>query len=152
MLVQENGATDDKWFEGHVHAVQRDQVGLCFHGSFARKHTPERRYHVRFKLNRIPLCRQHMAMDTVFTEDRVLFPLIKHLSTSPVKTQKDVSVRVYNSLISSNGPQLQAVISILAAPPGSPPFIVFGPYDKIYFNFLSVSSNLSLIVREQAKL
>ncbi|KAJ3508690.1 hypothetical protein NLJ89_g5619 [Agrocybe chaxingu] len=126
ILVQEQGATDGRWFEGHVHVVRQAEVGLRFHGSFGR-YSEGRRFHVRFKLNRIPVRRQHQAMDTIFIEDRVLFPLGRHLSSGPVKTKADVPLRLYNKLIANNQPQLQAVISAVSLAPGSPPFVVFGP-------------------------
>lgn len=127
ILVQENKDTK-RWFEGHVHVVRRDEVGLCFHGSFGGIYSPNAKYRVRFKLNRIPVRRQHMAMDTAFNEDRVLFPQVDHLLTSTIKTLETFPIKTFNALISCNPPQLQAVISILTSRPGSPPFVIFGPY------------------------
>ncbi len=88
ILVQEQNASDTRWFEGHVHVVHQAEVGLCFHSSFGR-YNEGRRFHVRFKLSRIPLRRQHQAMDTVFMEDRVLFPLLSHLPVGGVRTKRD---------------------------------------------------------------
>jgi len=124
--VQKQNASDNRWFEGHVHVVRQAEVGLCFHSSFGRYHEGKR-CHVRFKLSRIPLQRQHQAMDTVFMEDRVLFPLPSHLPVGGVRTKRDVPLRLYNALISKNEPQMQAVVSIATLPPGSAPFIIFGP-------------------------
>ena len=124
--MQVQGATDGRWFEGHVHVLRQTEVGLRFHGSFG-VFSPDRRFHIRFKLNRIPVRRQHQAMDAVFTEDRVLFPLITHLPGGRPPSPSDATLKVFNSLISSNGPQLQAVVSIVAQRPGSLPFVVFGP-------------------------
>ena len=124
--MQEQGATDGRWFEGHVHVLREKEVGLRFHQSFS-VYAPGRPFHVRFKLNRIPIRRQHQAMDAVFNEDRVLFPLITHLPRGGPPSPANAALKVYNSLISSNGPQLQAVVSIVAQPPGSLPFVVFGP-------------------------
>lgn len=122
ILVQEQGATDGRWFEGHVHVLRQLEVGLQFHGSFSR-YSEATRFHVRFKLNRIPVRRQHQAMDSAFTEDRILFPLVTHIASASV----DLSLKLHNPLVSSNAPQLQAVTSIVALRPGSAPFIVFGP-------------------------
>ncbi|KAF9527401.1 RNA helicase [Crepidotus variabilis] len=126
MLVQEQGSTDSRWFEGHVHVVRQAEVGLCFHSAFGR-YSEGRKFHVRFKLSRIPLRRQHYAMDTVFMEERVLFPLLPHLPHGPVQTKRHISLSLYNPLISKNEPQYQAVVSILTLPSGSAPFVVFGP-------------------------
>jgi helicase MOV-10 len=127
ILVQEN-KDSNKWFEGHVHVVRRDEVGLCFHTSFGNIYSPSAKYRVRFKLNRIPVRRQHMAMDTAFNEDRVLFPRVDHLTS----IFRSLPIEVFNPLISSNPPQLQAVTSILNLRPGSPPFVIFGPYVMLY--------------------
>jgi len=124
--VQEQGATDGRWFEGHVHVLRQTEVGLQFHRLF-RAYDPGRRFHVRFKLNRIPVRRQHQAMDAVFTEDRVLFPLTTHLPGGKHPFSSDAALKVFNPLISSNAPQLQAVVSVVAQRPGSQPFVVFGP-------------------------
>ncbi|KAJ8688671.1 hypothetical protein PTI98_013429 [Pleurotus ostreatus] len=121
ILVQERGAQNGRWFEGGVHKVLRDEVSLRFHGSF--KHAPGQTFHVHFKLNRFPLRRQHLAMDTAFTSDRILFPGNTHLLPQlPVP-----SLVFVNPLIGNNPAQRQAVTSIVRQPPGSPPFVVFGP-------------------------
>jgi helicase MOV-10 len=124
--VQEQGGPAGRWFEGHVHIAHETEVGLRFHGSF-KVYAPGRQFHVRFKLNRIPVRRQHQAMDAVFTEDRVLFPLVMHLPSSGPPSASKAALKVYNTLISSNEPQLQAIISVVAQPPGSLPFVIFGP-------------------------
>jgi helicase MOV-10 len=127
ILVQEQGSTTaGRWFEGHVHIVRETEVALRFHGSF-NVYAPGREFHVRFKLNRIPIQRQHLAMDAVFTEDRILFPLVKHLPSGGPPSASKSSLKVYNTLIASNESQLQAVVSVVAQRPGSLPFVIFGP-------------------------
>lgn len=96
---------------------------------------------MRFKLNRIPLRRQHQALGSAFTEDRILFPLAMHLTPGAVPTPRTVSIKLYNKLISSNPPQLQAVTSICNLSPGSPPFVLFGPYvSSSYFLFSNLAN------------
>ena len=125
--MQEQGATSaGRWFEGHVHIVRETEVALRFHVSF-KVYAPGRQFLVRFKLNRVPVKRQHQAMDAVFTEDRVLFPIVKHLPTGGPPSVSKSALKVYNNLISSNERQLQAVVSIVAQQPGSLPFVIFGP-------------------------
>jgi helicase MOV-10 len=68
--------------------------------------------------------RQHQALDTTFTEARIIFPDSSHLRMIPAPRQVS---RTVNRLILTNPPQLQAVSSIIAAPRGSLPFVVFGP-------------------------
>ncbi|KII91294.1 hypothetical protein PLICRDRAFT_105552 [Plicaturopsis crispa FD-325 SS-3] len=124
ILVHKDGDAPGRWYEGHVHVVREKEVGLCFHASFrsAPRHT------VHFKLNRIPLQRQYQALDSAFAPDRVLFPgdLEVRGLTAPPRAGPG-AVRVFNPLIASNAPQLQAVTSILRQGPGALPFVIFGP-------------------------
>ena len=92
-----------------------------------KAYAPGRQFYIRFKLNRIPVRRQHQAMNAVFTEDRVLFPLITHLPRGGIPSASNAALKIYNNLISSNKPQLQAVTSVVAQRPGSLPFVIFGP-------------------------
>ncbi|KZT00672.1 P-loop containing nucleoside triphosphate hydrolase protein [Laetiporus sulphureus 93-53] len=126
VLVQPHGADTGRWYEGHVHVVHKEEVGLCFHGSF-QGHQPSQLYNVRFKLNRIPLRRQHQALDTAFDPDRVLLPEQAHFVTTAIPSPIGIRAYIYNSLIISNPPQLQAITSISEQPAGSPPFVIFGP-------------------------
>lgn len=121
--MQKSGENTGRWFEGRVHVVRQAEVGLKFHSSFGW--SPYQRYTARFKLNRIPLRRQHQALDTVFDQPRVLFPEEEHLrTTSRIPTG---GIRVTNPHIATNVPQMQAVASIVKLPKGSLPFVVFGP-------------------------
>jgi hypothetical protein len=72
--------------------------------------------------------RQHQAMDTAFSQDRVLFPLQAHLPRRHHPTPTDARLRLFNPLIGTNAPQLQAVTSIVHQAPGAVPFVIFGPY------------------------
>ncbi|KAH9835366.1 P-loop containing nucleoside triphosphate hydrolase protein [Rhodofomes roseus] len=125
ILVQPSGSAPGRWFEGHVHFVRRDEVGLCFHTSF-RQQSAGDLYTVRFKLNRIPLRRQHQALDAAFHPDRLLFPTQTIIQgTRP--SRSTVQPHIYNRLIAGNEAQLQAVASIASLRPGSAPFVIFGP-------------------------
>lgn len=124
-LVQKHGAVEGHWYEGHVHFVRQASVGLRFDGSF-RGWSQQQRYNVRFKLNRIPMRRQHQALDTAFASDKFLFPRKAHIL--PLASRPGVGPIVpFNPLIATNPPQLQAVTSILLQQQGSAPFAVFGP-------------------------
>lgn len=124
ILVRKKDSEQGHWYAGHVHFVHQHEVGLRFHESFGGW-SPSQKYHVRFKLNRIPVRRQHQALDTAFTESRVLFPNSSHLPMNPI-IQSPISF--FNPLVANNPAQMQAVQSILKASPGSLPFIVFGPW------------------------
>lgn len=124
-LVQKHGAVEGHWYEGHVHFVRQASVGLRFDRSF-HGWSEQQRYTIRFKLNRIPMRRQHQALDTAFAFDKFLFPRKAHIL--PLVSRPGVGPIVpFNSLIATNPPQLQAVTSILLQQPGSAPFAVFGP-------------------------
>jgi helicase MOV-10 len=112
------------WYAGHVHFVRQYEVGLRFHQSF-NGWTPTQKYHVRFKLNKIPIWRQHQALNVVFNSPRLLFPEPSYLPKGYIPNQD--SAKPFNSLIASNPCQLQAVTAITNALRGSLPFIVFGP-------------------------
>jgi hypothetical protein len=60
---QEQNTNSDnlKCFEGHVHSIRKTEVGLRFHTSF-NKINKGKRFHIRFKLNRLPIWRQHQAL------------------------------------------------------------------------------------------
>lgn len=125
ILVQKDDAPTGHWFAGGVHVVRQAEVGLRFSGSFAGWSATQK-YNVRFKLNRIPLRREHQAMDTVFTQERVLFPTSTHFPSALLRP-RDASIKIFNPLLSTNQPQLQAVVSIVNQVPGSCPFVIFGP-------------------------
>ncbi|KAK7047873.1 hypothetical protein VNI00_006201 [Paramarasmius palmivorus] len=124
MLVQRVGSARGRWYEGGVHVVRKEEVGLKFHSSFLPTSSPRDRHLVRFKLNRIPIRRQHQALDSAFTQERVLFPSHEHLR--PV-SYPPLGNRTFNPLIASNTRQMQAVTSIVRMPSGSVPFVIFGP-------------------------
>ncbi|KZT68330.1 RNA helicase [Daedalea quercina L-15889] len=125
ILVQPHGSDTGRWFEGHVHVVRRDEVGLCFHVSF-RQRSASDLYTVRFKLNRIPLRRQHQALDAAFHPDRLLFP--SQVDVQGARPSKSaIQAYVCNKLIVGNEAQLQAVASIASQRAGAPPFVIFGP-------------------------
>ncbi|KAG6825942.1 hypothetical protein H0H92_001791 [Tricholoma furcatifolium] len=122
ILVQAKGAKNGHWFEGGVHFVRKEEVSLRFDKTF-RGWNRDQLFNVRFKLNRYPVRRQHQALDSAFSEDRVLFPERRHIP----KTMPNVSIQPVNPVIGKNAPQLQAVTSIVKQPPGSLPFVIFGP-------------------------
>ncbi|KAF5329141.1 hypothetical protein D9611_013223 [Ephemerocybe angulata] len=139
ILVQaSNTPNPGQWFEGHVHVVRQTEVGLRFHYNFDRLAWSEgRRYNVRFKLSRIILRRMHQAMDSAYAEDRVLFPEWKHVPRGlRAEDEEDREDRLedewrtlhcYNPLIKDNTRQADAVNAIIRQPPGSAPFVLFGP-------------------------
>jgi helicase MOV-10 len=120
--VQAHGEASGRWFEGHVHVLRQNEVGLRFHTTFGGW-SETKLYNIRFKLNRIVLRRQHQALDSAFEEDRVLFPEARHAR----RIEYTRKITPYNPLIASNERQMDAVKSIVHQGPGGVPFIVFGP-------------------------
>lgn len=124
--VQPHESRDGKWYEGYVHVVRKEEVGLCLHMSY-KEHNPARLYNIRFTLNRTPLRRQHQALDTAFHPDRLLLPLPAHIRSGKPISTVDIKSRIFNRLVASNPAQVQAVASIVNQAPGAAPFVVFGP-------------------------
>lgn len=131
--VQRHGADSGQWFEGCVHFVHKGGVGLKFHKSFP-KPDKNQRYNVRFKLNRHPLRRQHQALGSAFAPERLLFPMQLHVHA---RTDDTAPIRPHNRILANNARQLEAVSAIVNNPPGSVPFVVFGPYvlSSAFFDF-----------------
>ena len=86
---------------------------------------PTDRVHVRFKLNRSCLRRQHQALEWPLAQERVLFPEPEHVGSNSIP--EGISRSLFNPAIGNNPRQLQAVSSIVGAPAGSAPFVLFGP-------------------------
>ena len=151
--MQQQNTNNDKWFEGHVHNIRKAEVGLRFHASFDR-FNEGKLFHVRFKPSRLPIRRQHQALDTVFVEDRILFPEVGHLPRGRIRSNEELRLDLFNPLIETNEHQLQAVCSILSLPAGSPPFIVFGPYVPVlrFLNLIPDCFTTDLVQERQSPL
>ncbi|KAG9024568.1 hypothetical protein FRB95_011351 [Tulasnella sp. JGI-2019a] len=111
---------------GRVIKLHQTQLGLKFDHSFS--YTPGELCDVRFTVTRIPIRRMHEALDIPFFPDRVLFPGEAHLKGQCLPDDEDIAeIEVFNPLLVTNRPQMDAIVAILAQQQGSPPFIVFGP-------------------------
>ncbi|KAG9044286.1 hypothetical protein FS837_008416 [Tulasnella sp. UAMH 9824] len=116
----------NQWYEGRVHAVREKEVGLRFHARFAYREGEL--CEARFTLPRIPLRRMHMAINSKFSPDRVLFPDATHISGLRRPSLQDLEViSTFNSLVASNPSQLEAVTAIVNRPAGAVPFVIWGP-------------------------
>ena len=124
ILVQSVRASQEgKWFSGFVHTIERDEVGLRFGRGFHGLNLNER-FYVRFRYNRIVSRREHHAIKATPPVPRLHFPLLTHVKPQLAPQRELVA---YNPDIETNPAQKQAVSSILKLPPGSPPFVVYGP-------------------------
>ncbi|KZS97367.1 P-loop containing nucleoside triphosphate hydrolase protein [Sistotremastrum niveocremeum HHB9708] len=127
ILVQASSSSGSgKWFEGRVHRIRQLAVEMKFDSSFFA--LSGEKFSVRFELSRHPLRRMHQALSSAFKQPRILFPLDEHLKTiNAPKSSFQSELRIVNRNIASNEHQLLAVAAIVKQPPGSVPFIVFGP-------------------------
>jgi len=75
---------------------------------------------------RVPLRRQHQALRANHHVPHLLFPQATHAAVSTATLSRQ-SISLYDRKIGNNPRQLQAIKQILALPPKSPPFIIFGP-------------------------
>lgn len=121
---QDGITQNSKDFEGYVYVVRKEDVGLKFDPSLDLQHHSTRLYAARFQLNRRLFRVQHQALEANFALPRLLCPQVADVL---LERPPDMLARVHNPLIANNPAQLQAVSSIVSLPPGSPPFIVFGP-------------------------
>jgi helicase MOV-10 len=105
-----------------VREVLQQQLCLRFALSI-RPQIPGNQFAVRFGFNRLPMRRQHQALEEPFDEDRVFFPVADHVKA----LLPGVTPAFKNGAIATNPAQKLAVETIMRLPPGSPPFVVFGP-------------------------
>jgi helicase MOV-10 len=124
--LRHTGVPDGPWYEGRVHQVQQDHVSLRFDDTFSTyKGT---KFDVNFTLNRLPHRRMHQALANSWKESRILFPRGEHiLRNLPVSVMQRNSISPVNRRIAEDPEQFETVVAIVHQPPGSPPFVVFGP-------------------------
>jgi len=116
-------ANDGKWYEGRVHEIGVKDIKLRLNDDFSLYRGSE--VDVQFVLNRLPFRRMHQGLTVSLSPPRVLFPEINHAWTSPVPPENKMTF--VNRAIGENPEQAGAVAAILRQPPGSLPFIIFGP-------------------------
>jgi helicase MOV-10 len=138
VLVKHHGSRSTSWFRGYVHKVEQHRVGLRFSPSF--NSIPGQKHDVRFCLGRIPLRRMHQALDSPFSPPRLLHPFDAHIiKKRPPTTQEVGALNVVDRKIGGNAMQKLAVTTIRDLQPGSPPFVVFGPYVSCIFHLRRIS-------------
>jgi len=111
---------------GRVHKVDETKVSLRFGDEFSTYKGTS--FDVRFVLNRLTLRRMHDAITNNNNPTRFLFPGPEHIAGMRRVTQAQMDEIVpINRSRGSDEEQLETVTSIVNMPPGSPPFVVFGP-------------------------
>ncbi|KAJ3553464.1 hypothetical protein NP233_g12636 [Leucocoprinus birnbaumii] len=130
ILVSRTGEGEDgterNWYEGRVHKVFLDRVSLRFGDKFNVYRGT--RFDVQFVFNRISYRRMYHILKNSFDPKRLLFPGPEHLNGMglPTVSQREKLV-ICNRQLEGDDEQLGAIAAILHMPPGSVPFIVFGP-------------------------
>jgi len=90
------------------------------------------KFELRFRQNRITLRRQYHALTAALAPPRRLsFPSVSDIKPMRRLGRAEIDNLKFRQLINrdirDDSQQLQAVISILEQPPGSVPFIIYGP-------------------------
>lgn len=131
-LIRKCGAQDDKWHEGVVHRVYVTHVSLHLSSKFSLHRHPSKKVDVRFQLNCMPLRREHhaVAAPTVPSPRRILFPGeidTVGLGRASSANVEDVKTNLVDQSLADDEEQLETIAAIVNMPPGSVPFIVYGP-------------------------
>lgn len=123
--MKHKDASTNQWYKGCVHEIFVDYVSLRFDSTFSTYRGTT--FDVRFVLNRLPLRRMHQGVTVKVNTDRLIFPEPRHVKSVPVSNDQLTSIVPINRLIGEDHEQLLTVAAILNQPPGSVPFVIFGP-------------------------
>lgn len=122
-MTGDDGQEVAKEFEGFVHVVERDRVGIAFHHELLARCKPNTTYNARFTFNRLPMKLEHRAVSAKLPW-QMIFPKKCGTLYSDIKILKEEFV---NKAVSSNPEQSKAVNNIVRGKQSSVPYIVFGP-------------------------
>jgi helicase MOV-10 len=126
ILARRSGdSTDTAWYQGRVHSILFNIVTLYFSDGFSNYRG--NKYDIRFVYNRLPERRKHQAVISPYKPMRLLFPDKSHIKNSRATPAEVLAINPVNRELQSNYEQLEAVAAIATQPPGSVPFIIFGP-------------------------
>ncbi|EUC55593.1 RNA helicase, putative, partial [Rhizoctonia solani AG-3 Rhs1AP] len=92
-------------------------------------YSSEERYDVQFVLNPVPFMRMIQAVNVKEKRSNILFPTTEDMEkmANTAENIEEQDIVLYNPILGSNIEQRNAVAQVTRLPPGSPPFIVFGP-------------------------
>ena len=125
--VHHTGDATGTWYEGCVHQITGRTARLRFNEKFTAYRGAK--VDVKFTLNRLPDRRMHQAVTSDFDIRRLLFPTEAECLSLRVPTTTQMrDVGLVDRTLLGNPEQLQAIIAIAFRPPGSVPFVMFGPY------------------------
>lgn len=146
ILVKRQDGSSTEWYKGCVHEIFVDYVSLRFASTFSTYQGTL--FEVRFVLNRLPLRRMHQAITLKSNVERIAFPEKRHVKSIPVTTDQLRAIVPINRLIGEDHEQLLTVAAILHQPPGSAPFVIFGPWVTSSLSSFNVTDIARLIVAD----
>ncbi|KAJ1307031.1 hypothetical protein OPQ81_008010 [Rhizoctonia solani] len=125
--VHPHSEPDAVWYRGVVREIETTTVLVVFNKKFPQ--TPGALYDVQFVLNPIPFRRMIQALGTNTKRPEILFPQVEDVTASSIALQdlEESEIQLYNHIIGSNEEQRNAITKVIRLPPGSPPYIIFGP-------------------------
>ncbi|KAG8686305.1 hypothetical protein FRC11_009171 [Ceratobasidium sp. 423] len=127
--VHPHSEPEKVWYRGVVREVETITVLIAFNEKFP--HAPGALYDVQFVLNPVPFKRMIQALGVKPKRPEVLFPQVEDVTASSIATQNlegsAAEMELYNNIIGANEEQRNAILKVVRLPPGSPPFIIFGP-------------------------
>ncbi|PCH37498.1 RNA helicase [Wolfiporia cocos MD-104 SS10] len=127
ILVKKSNDDSDSWYMGIVHAIGFKELDLYVNEKFSL-HRSGNKADVRFQLNRLPLRRAHQAVTHPENPERILFPEGRHTDGLRRCSEAQLAnLDLMNATLADNLEQLETVAAIANMPPGSVPFVVFGP-------------------------
>lgn len=119
---------EEVWHEGIVHVVDFQEVVLRINTKFKLRKSGDP-VNVRFQINRMPWRRRQQAVTLVDNQSRLLFPNAQDAARLHRPTAADMEAFGFEDpWLTDNYEQKSVVTAIVNSPPGSVPFIVFGPY------------------------
>lgn len=126
VLVKHAMDHTDTWYEGCVHVIELSKCLLRFNKAFTGHRGMK--VDVRFVLNRLPDRRMHQAVVTPNNPPRFLFPTAGHSRNLRKPGSADIqNLALIDRSLASNQEQLETIAAIVNRPPGSVPFVIFGP-------------------------
>ncbi|KAK9404575.1 putative helicase MOV-10 [Crotalus adamanteus] len=125
-LVEGQPKYQGPFYKGYVHAVEWDQVKLGFSEKLLNKFVDNMKFDVEFTFNRLPLRLQHRAVTLAQKQQlsHLLFPCFSY-KKSLLSTNEEL--RLYNSNLSKNAEQKEAVRQVVAGTSRPAPYLIFGP-------------------------
>lgn len=111
-----------------MHQLAFEWVTIQLDGKFSLYKHPSKKVDVRFKLNRIPFRREHQAVTLQNKQSRFLFPGPENVrALRRMNHAQMLALELEDETLGANPEQMEAIAAIVNMPPGSVPFVVYGP-------------------------